>query len=129
MSKTKMVEECSFLMWSLGINDNNAVVMSWCQHPNEGTAIGYDAGAEGMRKLSEMFLAAAKQIEKAEKAKQAEIKKQEKKQEKKLAKKLAKKPKMTNENPKCTDYDDEGRCNGCGQFDCYECDWGDDDDE
>lgn len=33
--------------------------------------------------------------------------------------------KTPNANPKCTDYDWEGRCNGCAQFDCYECDWGD----
>jgi hypothetical protein len=35
--------------------------------------------------------------------------------------------KQRNENPDCTDYDDEGRCNQCGQFDCYECQWGDND--
>jgi hypothetical protein len=35
----------------------------------------------------------------------------------------AKQQKVRNENPKCNDYDDEGRCNQCGQFDCYECDW------
>lgn len=29
-----------------------------------------------------------------------------------------------NENPHCNDYDSEGRCGVCGQFDCYECDWG-----
>lgn len=29
-----------------------------------------------------------------------------------------------NGNPHCDDYDSEGRCNNCGQFDCYECDWG-----
>lgn len=40
---------------------------------------------------------------------------------------ITKKPMQPNENPKCDDYDDEGRCNRCGQFDCYECDWGDDD--
>lgn len=29
-----------------------------------------------------------------------------------------------NRNPHCKDYDSDGRCNNCGQFDCYECDWG-----
>lgn len=31
---------------------------------------------------------------------------------------------VSNGNPHCSDYDSEGRCNQCGQFDCYECDWG-----
>jgi hypothetical protein len=35
--------------------------------------------------------------------------------------------KTPNANPLCTDYDSEGRCNQCGQFDCYECDWGEPD--
>lgn len=42
---------------------------------------------------------------------------------------ITKKPMQPNGNPKCNDYDDEGRCNQCGQFDCYECDWGDDDED
>lgn len=32
--------------------------------------------------------------------------------------------KVRNENIHCGDYDSEGRCNQCAQFDCYECDWG-----
>lgn len=32
--------------------------------------------------------------------------------------------KVQNGNPHCNDYDSEGRCNNCAQFDCYECDWG-----
>ena len=31
---------------------------------------------------------------------------------------------MMNVNIHCNDYDLEGRCNRCSQFDCYECDWG-----
>ncbi len=63
MKEAKMLDECEFHMWSLGINEDNAVVLSWCQHPNEGQAIGYDAGIEGFRELGEMFLAAARRIE------------------------------------------------------------------
>ncbi len=44
-------------------------------------------------------------------------------------KEITDKPKQPNGNPKCNDYDDDGRCNRCGQFDCYECDWGDDEDD
>ena len=32
-----------------------------------------------------------------------------------------------NENPLCNDHDPDGRCCNCGQHDCYECDWGEDD--
>jgi hypothetical protein len=109
---SKMTDECEFYKWSLGINENNAVVMSWCEHPNEGEVIGYDAEAEGFRKLAKMFDAAAERIEKAEK-----------KAAKAAKAKVVKKPKQKNLNPKCNEYDDEGRCEQCGQFDCYECDW------
>lgn len=42
---------------------------------------------------------------------------------------ITKKPMQPNGNPSCDDCDDEGRCNRCGQFDCYECDWGDNEDD
>jgi hypothetical protein len=37
---------------------------------------------------------------------------------------MSKEENFPNANPHCNDYDSEGRCNNCGQFDCYECDWG-----
>jgi hypothetical protein len=37
------------------------------------------------------------------------------------SKKAKPKKLVANGNPRCNDFDEEGRCEGCGQFDCYEC--------
>lgn len=65
----KMIDKCEFYGWSMSITENNAVVMSWCQYPNEGTAIGYDLDAKSFCRLGDMFIKHAKEMAKEEKEK------------------------------------------------------------
>lgn len=65
MSESKMVDKtkCGHKKWSIGFNENCAVVVSFDHYPNVGVVELYDASDDDLRNLGEMFLSLARKGE------------------------------------------------------------------
>jgi hypothetical protein len=53
---------CGFNKWSIGIGENEEVIVEFARHPHYGSIELHDVSVEDLRNLGEMFLAQARKL-------------------------------------------------------------------